>query len=56
MELAELALALLSAYDRYGAGNHNTLRLTNGVEHWQGILTLTDFNDAPLLQINVNKS
>ena len=33
---------------------HNALRLTNGAEHRQDVLTLTDFNDAPLLQIYVN--
>ena len=54
MELVELALALLSAYNRSGAGNHNALRLTNGAEQKFSMLTLTEINDAPLLQKYVN--
>ena len=34
---------------------HNALQLMNGAEHQQHILTLEDFNDALLLQINVNE-
>ena len=49
MELAELALALLSAYDRSGAGNHNALRLTNGAEQKYLTLMLMEINDTPLL-------
>ena len=56
MELAELALALLLAYDRSGAGNHNALQLTNAAEHWQQKSMLTEFNDVPLQQINVNRN
>ena len=33
--------------------HHNALQLTNSVEHWQNILTLTDFNDALLLQMYI---
>ena len=54
MELAELVLALLSAYDRSGAGNHNALRLTNGAKQKFLTLMLTKINDAPLLQKYIN--
>ena len=54
MELAELALALLSAYDRSGAGNHNALRLTNGAEQKFATLTLTEINGGLLASLNVN--
>ena len=32
---------------------HNALWLTNGAEHWQQKLTLMEFNNAPLQQINI---
>ena len=32
----------------------NALHLTNGAEHQQHILMLTDLNDAPLLCISIN--
>ena len=34
--------------------NHNALRLTNGAEHKFLTLTLTEINDAPLLQNYIN--
>ena len=54
MELAELALALLSVYDRSGAGNHNALPLTNGAEQKFITLMLTIINDTPLLRKYIN--
>ena len=36
--------------------HHNALHLMNGVEHHQHILTLMDFNNDPLLQININEN
>ena len=56
MELVELALALLLAYGRSGAGNHNALRLMNGAEQNSSMLMLTKINDTPLLQKYVNRS
>ena len=56
MELAELVLALLLAYNRSGAGNHNALRLTNGAEQKYLTLTLTEINDALLLRKYVNRN
>ena len=53
-ELAELALALLLAYNHSGAGNHNALRLTNGAEQKFLTLTLTKINNASLLQKYIN--
>ena len=50
MELAELALALLLAYNRSGAGNYSALRLANGAEQKYLTLTLTEINDALLLR------
>ena len=50
MELAELVLALLLAYDCSGAGNHNPLWLTNGAEQKFLTLTLTKINEALFLQ------
>ena len=54
MELAELVLALLLAYDRSGAGNHNALRLMNGAEQKYLTLMLMEINDAPLLRKYIN--
>ena len=56
MEPAELALALLLAYDCSGAGNHNALRLTNSAERKYLTLMLTEINDAPLLRKYVNRN
>ena len=56
MELVELALALLLAYDRSGAGNHNALRLMNGAEQKSLTLMLTKINDALLLWKYVNRN
>ena len=53
MELAELVLALLLAYNRSGAGNHNALRLTNGAEQKFLTLTLTEINGGLLASLNV---
>ena len=54
MELAELALALLLAYDCSRAGNNNALRLANGVEQKLLMLTLTEINNTPLLWKYIN--
>ena len=54
MELMDLALALLSVYNRSRAGNHNVLRSTNGAEQKFLMLVLTELNDAPLLRKYIN--
>ena len=56
MELVELALALLSAYNHFEVGNHNALWLTNGAEQDSLMLTLTKINDAPLLRKYINRN
>ena len=53
MELAELVLALLSAYNHSRAGNHNALQLMNGAEQKFLMLTLTKINGGLLASLNV---